>query len=113
MTTWGSRRPPGANGLAAPDQHLRRHQFVGEQPTGGIDLMDDGVGEEHFASEQWRGLSIAMDAMGQQDVAYGAVVNGPLDAQVALVVAAHEPNLDKVGSRGRFSLHYLQALLGG
>ena len=39
-----------------------------------------------------------MDAMGEKDITQAPVVDGLLDTQVTLVVAAHEPDLDRPGT---------------
>jgi hypothetical protein len=77
-----------------------------------VDLVDDGVGDEHRRVEVRRRGGVAVGHVGEQRRADRAVVQAALELEVGRVVAAHEADLHEPAAERRLGLHDAAGRLG-
>ena len=90
-------------------EHGGGDDLLAEQPAGDVDVVDHRVGDHHVAGEPGRDVGVAVAAVEQQRPADPAGVGGRLQGPEAVVVAAHEPDLDQPPRPGRLGLQHPQA----
>ncbi len=98
-------RGAGGRGRA---EHRHGGDLVAQQPAGDVDLVGDGVADQHGAGEEVRAGHVAVAVVQHQRPAQLPGSEQRLEADVLGVVAAHEADLHPAVAEGLLGLHDAQ-----